>query len=283
MSAPRPPLPLAVTVGGVGNGCPQVQRQESRTYSEIQAKPPSVGHGCNGRVIRGVRRGSCPASLWPHAVASWFALTSVATPCPQDSPRPAAVQEREQEAEQGKPPSSGLRLDVDKHVERLLADREKGGMPRFETSIEVLGKSPQVMLERFFRGLDLECGPVPSAAPTDVDMRTFRHLPTPYLDLAALAAALAKRQKEKGPDRYFLYRVRRASGVTYWLREDRIPDSLFFNSPGTTFELTATFPDVDSAVKGFRRMERGFETPKPTASASPPPPWATIPCRPTKD
>ena len=241
------------------------------------------GRNSHRRVLRGVRRPCCPASLWPHAVASWFVLTSVATPCLQDDPDPAAARQREQEAEQAKPPSSGLRLDVDKHVERLLADRERSGIPRFETSIEVLGKPPQVMLERFFRGLDLECGPVPRAAPTDVEMRTVRHLPTPYLDLAALAGALAKRRKEKGPERYFLYRVRRGAGVSYWLREDRLPDALLFNSPGTTFELTASFPDLDSAVKGLRRMERGFETARPTASASPPPPWATVPCRPSRD
>jgi hypothetical protein len=241
------------------------------------------GRKSHRRVLRGVRRRCCLASLWPHAVASWFVLTSVATPCPHDDPDPPAARQREQDAEQAKPPSSGLRLDVDKHVERLLADRERSAIPRFETSIEVLGKPPQVMLERFFRGLDMECGPVPWSAPTDVEMRTVRHLPTFYYDLAALAGALARRLKEKGPDRYLLYRVRRAGGVSYWLREDRIPDAMLFNSPGTTFELTATFPDVDSAVKGFRRMERGFETPRPTVSASPPPPWVTTPCRPRKD
>jgi len=108
-------------------------------------------------------------------------------------------------------------------------------------------QAPQVMFERFFHGLDLECGPASSAPPTDVEMRTVRHLPTPYWDLAALVGALAKRLKEKGPDRYFLYRVRRAGGVSYWLREDRISDATLFNIPGTTFELAATFPDLDSA------------------------------------
>jgi hypothetical protein len=172
---------------------------------------------------------------------------------------------------------------VDKHVEQLLADPQKSGLPRFETSIEVLGKPPQVIFERFFHGLDLECGPVSSSPPTDVEMRTVRHLPTPYLDFAALAGALTRRLKEKGPDRYFLYRVRNAGGVSYWLREDRISDALRFNTLGASFELAATFPDLDSATKGWRRMERGFETPRPTVSASPPPPWVTIPCRARKD
>ncbi len=246
-------------------------------------RPPSDGQKSHGRVLRGVTRCAFPASLRPYAIASWLVLTGAATPCPQDNPESAAAQERAHEAEQAKRASSGLRLDVDKHVERLLADPQKGGLPRFETSIEVLGKSPQVMLEQFFHGLDLECGPASLGAPTDVEMRTVRHLPTPYYDLAALTGAVARRLKAKKPDHYFLYRVRRAGGVSYWLREDRISDVLLFNTPGATFELVATFPDLDSAAKGLRRMERGFETPTPTVSASPPPPWVTIPCRPRKD
>jgi hypothetical protein len=223
-------------------------------------------------------------SLWLYATAPWLVLASAATSCPQDTRETASAQgEKANEADKVKPLSSGLRLDVDRHVERLLADKQKGGLPRFETSIEVLGKSPQVMLDRFFHGLDLECGPASVGAPTDVEMRTVRHLPTPYIDLAALAGALAKGLKEKGPDRYFLYRVRRAGGVSYWLREERIPAAWLFNTPGTTFELAATFPDLDSAAKGWCRMERGFETPKPTASASPPPPWMTTSCRPRKN
>jgi hypothetical protein len=150
---------------------------------------------------------------------------------------------------------------VDKHVERLLADPQKGGLPRFETSIEVIGKSPQVMFERFLNGPDLGCGP------------TVRNLLGPYFDLAALVRLL----KKKGPDRYFLYRVRRSGDVSYWLREDRIRDALLLTAPGVTFELVTAFPDLGSATEGWRRMERGFKT------ARPPSAWVMIPCRPSKD
>jgi hypothetical protein len=90
-------------------------------------------------------------------------------------------------------------------------------------------------------------------------------------------AALVRLFKEKGPDRYFLYRVRRAGDSSYWLREDRIRDALLLTTPGATFELVAMFPDLGSATNGWRRMERGFETPRP------PSPWVTIPCRARKD
>jgi hypothetical protein len=205
-----------------------------------------------------VTRRSCPARVWPYATVSWLVLVSVATPCPQDHPEPPVAQERE--AERATPLSNRLHLDLDKHVERLLAGPQKGGLPRFETSIEVIGKSPQVMFERFLNGADLGCGP------------TVRHLPGPYFDLAALVRLF----KEKGPDRYFLYRVRRSGDVSYWLRDDRIRDALLLTAPGVTFELVAAFPDLGSATEGWRRMERGFET------ARPPSAWAMIPCRPSR-
>jgi len=170
---------------------------------------------------------------------------------------------------------------VQKHVEKVLVEQEKSGPPRFETAVDVVGKSPQVMLERALRGQDLECAPSPGGVPTEVEMRAVRRTPPPYVDFLALSGVLAKKLKGKGPDRYFLYRLRRADGgVSYSLREQRVPDSSFYNTLGTTFELVETFSDRDIATKAWRRLERGFETPFPTVSASPPPPWVTTTCRP---
>ena len=56
-------------------------------------------------------------------------------------------------------PSPSIVIDVDRHVGQMLEEEAKKGTPRFETSIEVYGKSPQIMLERFFGGVDLECKP----------------------------------------------------------------------------------------------------------------------------
>ena len=52
------------------------------------------------------------------------------------------------------PSPSPLTLDVEKHVDQVLAEQASKGTPRFETTIEVVGKSPQIMLERFFGGVD---------------------------------------------------------------------------------------------------------------------------------
>jgi hypothetical protein len=188
------------------------------------------------------------------------------------------------------PSPSPLTLDVEKHVDQVLAEEASKGTPRFETTIEVVGKSPQIMLERFFGGVDLECGPVGAVAPgggapTVAESRAFRpHLP-PSADFGALIAAVgqavAKKLKGKGPEKYFLYRLRSNNGEKYLLREGRVPASWLDSLPGTKFDLVAAFPDLDSGVKGWKRMERGM--PSPVSPDVPPPePWATTTCRPKR-
>jgi len=188
------------------------------------------------------------------------------------------------------PSPSPLTLDVERHVDQALAKEASKGAPRFETTIEVVGKSPQIMLERFFGGVDLECGPVGSVAPgggapTVAETRAFRpHLP-PSADFGALIAALgqamAKKLKGKGPEKYFLYRLRNKDGERYLLREGQVPPSWLESLPGTRFDLVAAFPDLDSGVKGWKRMERGFPS-AVSPSVPPPEPWATTTCRPRR-
>jgi len=188
------------------------------------------------------------------------------------------------------PSPSPLALDVEKHVDQVLAEEASKGTPRFETTIEVVGKSPQIMLDRFFGGVDLECGPIGSVppgggAPTVAETRAFRpHLP-PSADFGALIAALgqavAQKLKGKGPEKFFLYRIRSKDGERYLLREGRLPPSWLDSLPGTRFDLVAAFPDLDSGVKGWKRMERGFPS-AVSPSAPPPEPWATTTCRPKR-
>ncbi len=184
------------------------------------------------------------------------------------------------------PSPSPLTLDVEKHVDQVLTEEANKGTPRFETTIEVVGKSPQIMLERFFGGVDLECGPVGSVAsgggaPTVAETRAFRPHPSPSVDFAALGRAVAKKLKGKGPETYFLYRLRSKEGEKYLLREGRVPPSWLESLPGTRFDLVAAFPDLDSGVKGWKRMERGFPSPV-SPDAPPPEPWVTTTCRPRR-
>jgi hypothetical protein len=183
------------------------------------------------------------------------------------------------------PSPSPIVIDVDRHVGQVLEEEAKKGPPRFQTSIEVYGKSPQIMLERFFGGVDLECvpggAPPGGGAPTEVEMRAVRPHPAPYVDFAALGMAVAKKLKGKGPERYFLYRVRNKERVNYLLREGRVPPGTVGVLPGVTYDLVAAFPDTDSAVRGWKRMEHGFPTAE-GPDASPPPPWQTTTCRPKR-
>jgi hypothetical protein len=204
----------------------------------------------------------------------------------QPPPQPAQQQEareRDEQAKQAQQPTPArprrLVLDIDKHVQQKLAEEP----PRFETSIEVVARSPQMLLARFFGGVDLECGPSAGGAPSMDEMREHRPHTAPTADLLALAMALAGKVmagvKGKPTPHYYLYAVKRNNTVSYALREDRVPDSWFYNFPGVTFELVESFPDRDSATRAWRRMERGYATPvapKVDALASQ---WGASPCR----
>lgn len=166
-----------------------------------------------------------------------------------------------------------------KHVDRVLKEEEKAAPPRFQTTVDVEGKSPQVALERTLNGVDLECAPAPGGPPTEVQMRAVRRTPPPTADFAALAGLLAKKIKNRGPNRFFVYRQRRADGsVTYALRETRMSEAAFYNTQGVTFELVEAFPDRESATRLWRRLERGQSAYSPNPSATPPPPWVSTTC-----
>lgn len=184
-----------------------------------------------------------------------------------------------------KPSPGRLKLDIEKHVEQRLAEEERKGTPRFETRVEVVGKSPQMMLDRFFGGIDVECtpggAPPGGGAPSHIEMREARGHPSPSVDLQALLKIIAEavKRKARGPDRYFLYRVRGQDGVSYVLREGRVPDRLLYSTPGTTYELLEAFSDSKSGARALQRLERGFPT-AVAPSAPPPADWQTSTCRP---
>ena len=179
-----------------------------------------------------------------------------------------------------RPDAFRLHLDVDGYVARALDDPARKDLLHFEERVQVWGKSPQMMLDRFFSGVDLECGATPGGVPTDVEMRAARYHPSPYLDLAALASALGKLLAKPGPPRFFLYRVRGPDGLTYVVRDGPVPQAMLFNTPGKTFELMEGFPDAKSATAAWKRLERGFATASAATDSSPLPPWVTSPCRP---
>jgi hypothetical protein len=199
-------------------------------------------------------------------LAALAGLLALAPPAPTPSPTPTATP----------------RPRVDQQVERVLDEKERSEAPRFESSIDVVGESPQTILDRRLRGLDLECGPAGGGAPTEAETRAVRPHPSASGDLLALGKLIAQKAKGKGPERFFLYRVRRGETVGYALREGRMPDSEFYNSTGASFELLETFSDAKQATAAVKRMEDGFATAVDPDSRGPIPPWVTSPCRPPK-
>jgi hypothetical protein len=210
-------------------------------------------------------------------------------PEPSPSPTPAA---KPQEGEPARRPRR-LVLDIDKHVEQKLAEEARFAPPRFETSIEVVARTPQMLLERYFGGVDLECAPAGSppggGAPTVEEMRGARPHTSPTGDLLALVSALAgqvgkfvkSKDKDPAPPRYYLYKVVRKDAVSWALREDRVPDAWFYNFPELSFELVDTFSNKDTAVRAWKRMERGFATPVAPKVESVPS-WVSVNCRPRR-
>ena len=97
----------------------------------------------------------------------------------------------------------------------------------------------------------------------------------------ALAGKLMGAVKGKAAPHYYLYAVKRNNTVNYALRDERVPDSWFYNFPGVTFELVESFPDRDSATRAWRRMERGMTPvgPKVDALALTQQTWGASPCR----
>ena len=148
-------------------------------------------------------------------------------------------------------PAPRLQLDVDRHVERLL----NPGVPRFE--VEVTVRTPQEALREHFRGFQV-CGGGGPSAPTVAEMAPHRPQgPTAVsVDILKLISDLQK----SGPDRFFVYRVTKAEGVSYLVREGRLPWSQL-TAPGATLEPIAAFPDRASATQAWRRLERGYPSP----------------------
>ena len=171
-----------------------------------------------------------------------------------------------------------LHLDIEGHVEHLLEEHQED--LRFETEVDVVGRTPEEALAQHFRDFDLECGPTGGSAPTVAESREFRPRPPPAIDFLLLSRLLSGSHTAKGPDRYFLYRLSRGATTVYTVREERLGGAAAV-APGGTFELVETFPDLHSAVRAWQRMERGFGSPV-GPDAPPPAPWATTNCRPRK-
>ena len=188
----------------------------------------------------------------------------MSSPSPSPTPEPAPLTPRR------------LRLDVERHVESVMQSRDDG-TPRFQESVDVLGRPPDVVLEEQLREFDLECGPG-IGPPTHVESREARPHPAPFMDWSALAKYLAGVVSQPGPPRYFLYSIQRPGGVEYLLREGRLTLAPG-QQPITALQLVGSFPDLASAVRGFQRMERGFGDPQRADAAEPAPPWSTAPCR----
>ena len=171
--------------------------------------------------------------------------SAVAQPAATPIPTPAAPDPRPT-------PAPRLHVDVDEAVRRRL---ESEALPRFE--LEVVGHTPQEMFEQHLRGFNGECGATGGGAPTTTDMRGIRPQPAPALgvDLIKLLSDL----KKIGPDLYFLYKASGPNGVSYIVREGRMPAAQLIQN-GVVLEMIRGFHDQATATRAWRRLSRGYKT-----------------------
>jgi hypothetical protein len=178
---------------------------------------------------------------------SWSLASPALAASPSPAPPPAATTPTATPT-----PVARLHLDVDEVVREHL---EHDQLPRFE--IEVLGHTPQAMFEMHLRGFNKECGATGGGAPTTTDMRGIRPQSPPVIgvDLVKLLGEF----KKLGPDRYFLYRATSPGGVSYLVREGRMPPAQLVQN-GVVLEVVGAFHDAATATRAWRRLERGYRT-----------------------
>jgi hypothetical protein len=206
-------------------------------------------------------------------------MALLAAPCPpaaQESPTPTPPA--------ASPAPGRLRLDIERHIDAVLARQETSGLPRFEDRVEVVDRT-QAALDEMLRGLDLACGSTSAGPPPTSELNRYRAAPIPVsadlLGLAKLIVKGVKRLKQRNePARFILYAVRRGEAFRLVLREGAIPDAVRLAVPGTTWEELARFKDREQAAEAMRRLERGYATLARRTSGDPAPAWAPIRCQP---
>jgi len=167
---------------------------------------------------------------------------------PQEQPSPPDESAAQPSPTPSPPPR--LRLDIEKNTQRVL---DAHPVPRFETSVDVEARSPQDLLDRHFQ--DLPCGAVGG-----VPMQAAgRPTTSPSVDFMAVARAIGEKLRKKGPDRYFIYRIREGERVHHSLRDGPVPSDWLSGVNGTLYELVAAYPDREEAVRALHHQEQGAE------------------------
>jgi hypothetical protein len=214
------------------------------------------------------------APLAAAVAARSLAAQSAPVPGPTPAPAPGASAIT--------PAPASLRLDLDRHVDDLLARHGTAGLPRFEESVEVVERA-QPALDALLAGADLECGPTASGPPPTGDLTAYRGATIPpHADFLAAGKLLWKGLKKlrRPKATWLVYRVRREGASRLVLREGEVSQAARLAAPGTTWEEVARFSDRNQAVNALQRLEQGFATARRRTSGERMPPWVATTCRP---
>jgi hypothetical protein len=138
---------------------------------------------------------------------------------------------------------------------------ERSDLPRFEESIEVIGRSPEALLGRFLTRDELKRTRALSSAPSVQETQEYRPGPTQGANLMPVLDWLAR--KARGPSnatpRFYVYELLGRDGRWPVLR-DRPLASSGFGTAGLTWTLVGAFPDWASARRVYEELRAECRT-----------------------
>jgi len=173
---------------------------------------------------------------------------------------------------------SSLATSAERQMAEALTRLRQADVPLF--SVEVVEHWPQALLERHFRGIDLECRPAAGGPPTPMEMRAYSGSSIPvHADFLGPLKVVARLFRSKKA-RYFLYRIQQEDRVVFALNEGSVSEAARLGTRGVRWELIATYADQGGGLQALRRMESGFKTPERDREDERLPPWVETTCRP---
>ena len=219
-------------------------------------------------------------AVWGVLVFCHLGLPAAAHASTQTSPEDEATEPR-------RPPARTLRQSIERRLTQLepmpsepnseaAKEGALSGVPRFETSIEVLSTTPEAAAARFLEGADLVEGQAPAGAPTRRETQEYRPRTSPSIPLGGVLWLLnrAREAMVGGPrrpaPRYYVYEVTTARGIWPLLRETPLPPEIQ-RTPGVTIRLVGEYPDLAAARQACAGVGGGATVSVPPPAESPMP------------
>jgi hypothetical protein len=161
-----------------------------------------------------------------------------------------------------RPAADRLRLDVEARVECALRRDPASGLLRREEQIDVIGHSPEALLQRFLKPESIRGAPPQDPAPGQPGYGSVNLVPL-------VQALISKLSGGGGP--FYLYLLTTPRGSTGELREEPIPAGSLVRT-GAVYEPMGTYRSAREALAALHQLEtRTRSAPEPGVELIGPP------------